>query len=288
MYLVSGTLWLLRLFTLRFCMWIVEIDRYNLFRYSFSKVGLTLILLSPLQIEAICRLILSRCWHCSCLLKLLIINQCPWFLRLEDARVARLLFPRCLRIVLSNSWDWLLEIDIYSNRLDIVEWVLFIEWKTEISLVFHFGTSNVFLNCWRIILTWTYLYARVTRQHFRNELESFLLRGEILFDVLPFQTFEFFHLGVKRWSDSRSIFWVGAWTRIFVIQLFQLKITGKPLVFWSKWVLRLTNLFWFERCKSKPVITWYRRWHVFTSTLKWPLEKSRSRVCWLCTLSLLD
>lgn len=91
--------------------------------------------------------------------------------RLENARRSRNGLRNWLGVVVSYSRIRLLEVNIYSDWLHVIEWVLFIERKTKFTFRIKFGAADVFLD-WRwVILSGAYLNVGITLQLVSSNLE---------------------------------------------------------------------------------------------------------------------
>ena len=91
-------------------------------------------------------------------------------------------------VVLAHTWVRLLEVDVNSDGLHIVQWVLLVEWQTEISLELHLWASHVLLYGARVVLARPHIDGWVSGQHLGILDESFLLRGEVRVELLAVES----------------------------------------------------------------------------------------------------
>ena len=175
MHLVSSALWLLVLVVIRLSMRVVKINRYDLLRHRVMESRTTLVNSLSL-LDIIVGLILTGAWVFCSLFEGAWWNHTSRLFRYKYTGVATFASAfNSLRIVLANSRICLLEIDIDSDWSHIIERVFLVEWQTKIALVFHFRSSNMFLNSVWLVLARCNIYAGVMSQHIGLLHESLLL-----------------------------------------------------------------------------------------------------------------
>ena len=109
-------------------MWVVEVYRYYLLGHWMLELAGTQVLLFFHDVKAISDIIGTWSW-----LQLALDDLTGIFLlasvgdRLENTRGGRYRLHNWLGVIVSNSGIRLLEVNVYSDWLHVVEWVLFVE-----------------------------------------------------------------------------------------------------------------------------------------------------------------
>lgn len=129
----------------------------------------------------------------------------------------------------------MLEIDVYGDGFNEIEWILLVEWQTEIAFWVKFGCHNVLLNtCW-VVRTWSNLDRGVSHLHIGGNLESISLTGKSIQHTLL--------AVILRAESVRSLLQVTifSWSWISVEIFFKLSFRVEPSRFNAK-LLFLLNL----------------------------------------------
>ena len=105
--------------------------------------------------------------------------------RLENTWGGRYGLHNWLRIIVANSGIGLFEVNVYSDWLHVVQWVLFIEGKTKFTLRIEFWATDMFLDLLWVILSGAYLDVGITLQLVSSNLESISLGCETI-EQTPF------------------------------------------------------------------------------------------------------
>jgi len=193
-HLVSCHLWLFVFVGFGLSVGVVEVDGDDLLRDWVLESTCAFICLPPGQVETITNIVVARCWLLRFLLEYFLWQQGALLLRYEGARAAVIVAFDWFGAVLADTRVGLLEVNVHSDRLDIVERILLIEWQTEVTLVFHLRPGNVFFDGVWCILAWTNIDSWISSQHVRLLNETLLLRCKVLIEYLAVQTHHLGHL----------------------------------------------------------------------------------------------
>ena len=136
-----------RLLLLIFNLWVrvVEVDRHYLFRDRRPEGTSDLTSHSLGQIEAKHRIISCRSWFKRCMLQLFCIVS-SFNTRLENVHTSGYVSSWPLWVISSNRRVGLFEVYIYSNWLDEVQRIVFIERQSKASLWIELWSFRVFLD----------------------------------------------------------------------------------------------------------------------------------------------
>lgn len=193
--LVGRRLWVLVFLVVGCRVRIVQVHRNDVL------LGLGLELMSQLvsvevvvlDIEAILTIVLARSWQVGCLLLRVFADVVADSLALEDILAAIHMFLDRVRLILTDAWGLLFEVNVDRNRLDVVEGVVFIERKAEIAFVIHSRAWNMVLGPIGLVLPGTHVDARVCMQHLRGWLEACCFVIELLLLNVAPNVSEFAH-----------------------------------------------------------------------------------------------
>jgi hypothetical protein len=158
MHIILSWSWLDILFLIRSWVRIVKIYSHNFLWHWIFKLSGTNIFLLIWDIKSISFIIGSWSW-----LELIFYQFPCIFLRvtigyrLKHTLSTRDCFVLWFRIIVTNTWIWLLEIDIDSDCLDEIERVFLIEWQTKLTFWVKFWNIYIFLYWHWIVLPWTYI-----------------------------------------------------------------------------------------------------------------------------------
>ena len=120
-----------------------------------------LILLDPLDVESILRIIRAWCWPVLSFSHLAFVNDAATRLGCENIFTTAFMKFNRLGGVLSYTWSFLFEVNVDCDGLDVVERIILVEWKTEISFMLHVWRCKMFLRQLRVIGTRTNYYSWV-------------------------------------------------------------------------------------------------------------------------------
>lgn len=148
--------------------------------------------------------------------------------RLENTWGGRYRLHNWLRIIVTNSGIRLFEVNVYSDWLDVVEWILFIEGKTKFTFRIKFWATNMFLDLLWIILSGAYLNVGITLQLVSTKLESISLGCETI-EKTPFAL----TLSILLIFDGSEIH-ISTWSRLTIKVLFQFNLGIKSSLFDSE------------------------------------------------------
>lgn len=163
--LVGAHLWPLIFFGIGLGMRVVQIDWHNLLRNWVFEGTRSFISGSPSKVKAVLDIVVAWSRFFSALIKQFLGHETALILRLKDARAAISVALDRTGIVLSDSGVRLLEVNVDSDWLDVVQRVLLVEWQTEISLELHLWAGNMLFHGVRIVLSWPHIDVRIGCQH---------------------------------------------------------------------------------------------------------------------------
>lgn len=149
-----------------------------------------------LDIETVLTIVLARSWQVGCLLSRVLADVVAHTLALEDIPAALHMLLDRVRLVLADTWGLLFEVDVDRNGLDVVEGIVFIEWKAEVAFVVHSRAWNVVLGLCGLVLPRTHVDARVCVQHLRGRLEACCFVIELLLLNVAPNIAKFAHFGL--------------------------------------------------------------------------------------------
>ena len=194
MHLVSCHLWLLVLVRFRLSMRVVQVDWDNLLGNRVLKGTCAFISLTPSEVETIADIIVTgrrlSCPLCECLRW----HHGALLLRNEGRLAAVFVSLDRLRTILSHTGVRLLEVDVHSDRLHVVERILLIEWQAKVSFVLHFRASYMLLDGLRSVLPGANINTWITCEHVSILNEPLLLRCKVLIKLLAVQSDHLSHL----------------------------------------------------------------------------------------------
>ena len=103
-----------------------------------------------------------------------------------------------MRIVLPNTRILLLKVYIDCYWFNIVQRIVFIEWKTEITFIIHLRRLNMLLRFSWVVVTWTDLDLRITVEHFCCRHETFCFIVKLLLDYVTVEMLQPLQLRLQR------------------------------------------------------------------------------------------
>jgi len=270
--------WLNILFLIGSWMRIMKVYSNNFLRHWILKLSCTNVFLLVWDIKTISLIIGSRSW-----LKLIFNQFSGIFLRISISyRLKHTLSSwNCLvlwlRVIITNTWIRLLEININCDCFYEIERVFLVKWQTKFSFWVKFWNINVFLYWHWIILSWTHIQSWIDLCLSCSYLKSIWFGNKTVHNTSFTLTFHivlvFNGLGIL--ISSRS------WLSVEV--LLKLYLSVKPSLFHAK----LLFLLLFGACISKRRERWVigqcwcsPNW-TFTScfVMWWPSFKASSS-CW--------
>ena len=138
-----------------------------------------------LDIEAVHLVVCTRSWLVLQLFQSLLVNNTALSFGLEDPGMRLWVLFNNLWVVLPNSWRLLLKVDVYSDRLHIVQRVVLVERQGEIAFVVHPRGHLMPLHFFGLILARPNIDFRVTLKHLARGNKPLLLTIEGLDDFSP-------------------------------------------------------------------------------------------------------
>ena len=215
-------------------MWIVQINLLHDFLYWCLETPRANVPLFESSIESISFVVRARSrkkllfYYLPCALSLTSGSY-----GLENTGGCWLCLVNWLRIVVANARVRLLEIDIYGDGFDEIEWILLVEWQTEIAFWVQFGCHDVLVNaCW-VVGAWPNLNRGVCHLHICCNLESVSLARKSVQHTLLAE--------ILRVEPFRSLLQVAIFSRsrISVEVFFKLSFRIKPSRFDAELLLLL-------------------------------------------------